>query len=411
MAEKLLTDIRCRQASSGGTKIRKLHDGGGLYLWAYADGRKYWRLRFWVGGKEKSLSLGTYPKVSLKDARDKLAEQRKLLAGNLDPSAERKAGKLAVRKAAANTFKAVAEEWYGKQAHLWSATHASDIRRRLEKDLYPSLGKRPISEIDVPELLEVLEKIEQRAPDLAHRLRALCSAVFRYAITRKLCQRDPAADLRGALSATRVTNMPALNAKELPELLRAIAGYSGDRQTVLGLQLLARTFVRTGELIKAEWEEFSNLDDPDNALWTIPAERMKARRAHVVPLTRQMLTILAELKTLSRSSKFVFPSRTRGSGKPMSGNTLIFALHRMGYKGRQSGHGFRALASTVLNESNFNSDWIEAQLAHLDIGGKTRAAYNRSVYLDERRKMMQWWSNFLDAAEGGAVITPIFSAA
>lgn len=405
MATNLLSAAECKNATSNGASVRKLPDGNGLYLWVYADGRRYWRMRYWQAGKEKSLSLGVYPKVSLSDARKKCDELRKQLQADLDPSAERKAANLRKKLAAENSFEAVAREWYGKQLHTWVPHHARDVKRRLENNIFPTLGKRSIDEIQAPELLETLRKIENRgAYDLAHRVLQVCGQIFRYGIATGRCSRNLSADLRGALTPHKKQHQAAVRPEELPELLRAIAMYdeTGDKQTRLALQLLAQTFVRTNELIGAEWVEF----DLDSALWVIPSERMKMKTEHVVPLSRQALAILAELKELCSGSRFVFPGRNRD--KPISNNTMLFALYRLGYKGKMTGHGFRAVASTILNETGFNPDVIERQLAHCE-RNEVRGAYNRAEYLAERKRMMQQWADYLDSVEGGAKVILLHS--
>ena len=400
MAAKLniLTDVYCRKATSGEASIKKLSDGGGLYLWVSADGSKYWRLRYWIAGKEKTLSLGVYPAVTLKEARGKRDSERKQLSSGLDPSAERKASKRQQRVAAANSFEAVAREWYGKQLHTWVATHAVDVMRRLEGNVFPDLGCRPIAEIEAPEVLDCIAKIEKRgAYDLAHRVLQVSGQVFRYGIAKGYCKRDLSADLRGALTPHKVKHQAAVRPEELPALLSAIDGYEaiGDRQTRLALQLLALTFVRTGELIGAVWEEI----DAAAALWVIPAARMKMKTEHIVPLSNQSLAILEELKGLCGGSRFVFPGRNRD--KPISNNTMLFALYRLGYKGKMTGHGFRAVASTILNEQGYNRDVIERQLAHCE-RDEVRGAYNRAEYLPQRRTMIQDWANYLDKLKAGA---------
>lgn len=403
MATNLLSPITCKNATSEGKSIKKLSDGGGLYLWVYTDGRKYWRLRYWLAGKEKSLSLGVFPDISLKEAREAAAIERKKLESNLDPSAERKVKKLNDKLSAANSFQAVADEWFNKQVHTWVNTHASDVKRRLEVNVYPKLGKRPINEIEAPELLSVVQVIENRgAYDLAHRVMQVCGQVFRYGIATGRCQRNPASDLRGALTPHVQKHQNAIRPEQLPQLLRDISGYEtiGDRQTRLALQMLAHTFVRTSELINSEWVEF----DIDNALWVIPATRMKMKTEHIVPLTDNVIKLLNEVKQLSGHSKYLFPGRN--PQKPISNNTLLFALYRLGYKGRMTGHGFRAVASTILNESGFNPDVIERQLAHCE-RNEVRGAYNRAEYLKDRAKLMQWWSDYLLSIEAGAKIIPI----
>lgn len=399
----LLTAKACANATSEGKAIRKLHDGGGLYLWVYADRRKYWRLRYWVDGREKSLSLGVYPTISLKEARASRDDNRKLISDLIDPSAERKTTKLRRKIESANSFAAVAREWYGKQLHTWVPHHADDVRRRLESNAYPHIGTHPIGEIEAPELLEVVRKIEKRgAYDLAHRVLQVCSQVFRYGIATGRCKRDIATDLRGALTPHVKKHQAAVRPEELPDLLRAIDTYAeqGDKQTMFALQLLALTFVRTNELIGAEWQEF-NLDA---GLWIIPAGRMKMRTEHIVPLSTQVVTILNELKIMAGNSHFVFPGRNRD--RPISNNTMLFALYRLGYKGKMTGHGFRAVASTILNEQGWRADVIERQLAHCE-RDEVRGAYNRAEYLQERKKMMQSWASYLDALKAGAKVIPL----
>lgn len=405
MATNLLSAAECKNANSSGLGIHKLPDGDGLYLWVYKDGRKYWRMRYWQAGKEKSLSVGVYPKVSLSDARKKRGELREQLQADLDPSAERKATNLRKKLATENSFEAVAREWYGKQLHTWVAHHASDVKRRLESNIFPTIGKRSIDQIEAPELLQTIRKIESRgAYDLAHRVLQVCGQVFRYGIATGRCTRNLSTDLRGALTPHKKQHQAAVRPEELAELMRAIARYdeTGDKQTRLALQLLAQTFVRTNELIGAEWVEF----DLNNALWIIPAGRMKMKAEHIVPLSRQALAMLAELKEISSGSRFVFPGRNRD--KPISNNTMLFALYRLGYKGKMTGHGFRAVASTILNETGFNPDVIERQLAHCE-RNEVRGAYNRAEYLPERKRMMQHWADYLDGLASGADVIPLRS--
>lgn len=398
----ILKDIECRKATSDGKKLVKLSDGDGLYLWVYEDGRKYWRLRFWVDGKEKSLSLGVYPDTSLKEARRRRDDaRRKQNEQGIDPAEDRKLQKLKRQLSRENSLEAVAREWFEKNSKTWVKHHADDVLRRLETNLFPDLGYRPIADIEPPELLAAVRKIEARgAYDLAHRVLGVCGQVFRYGIATGRCKRDIAADLRGALTPHKKTHQAAVKPEELPELLRAIQSYDkevGDRQTRLALELLALTFVRTNELIGAEWPEM----DLGAGIWIVPAARMKMKEDHVVPLSRQALNILHELKGMSRGSRFIFPGRNRD--KPISNNTLLFALYRLGYKGRHTGHGFRAVASTALNEMGFRPDVIERQLAHCE-RNEVRAAYNRAEYLGERKDMMQQWADHLDALVAGAKV-------
>jgi integrase len=404
VATNPLSAVECKNASSNGAGIRKLHDGDGLYLWVYLDGRKYWRLRYWQAGKEKSLSLGVYPKVPLSDARKKRDDLRKQLESNLDPSAERKATNLRKKLSAENSFEAVALEWFDKQRHIWVPHHAENVKRRLDANIFPILGKRPLDQIEAPELLQAIRRIEDRGSyDLAHRVLQVCGQVFRYGIATGRCTRNLTADLRGALTPHVKQHQAAVRPEELPDLLKAIAEYDeiGGKQTRLALQLLGQTFVRTNELIGAEWTEF----DLDQALWSIPAGRMKMKTEHLVPLSSQSLTILSELRSLAGSSRFVFPGRN--SNKPISNNTMLFALYRLGYKGRMTGHGFRAVASTILNETgNFKPDVIERQLAHCE-RNEVRGAYNRAEYLSARKRMMQYWGDYLDKLNACADVIPI----
>lgn len=398
-----LSDAECRNATSEGRAIRKFHDGDGLYLWVYGDGRKYWRLRYRLCDKEKSLSLGVYPTIGLSKARKSAQAERDKLASDRDPSAERRTKKLRDKLSTANSFEAVAREWYGKQLHTWVAHHADDVLRRLEKNIFPHIGKQIIGEIEAPELLYAVRVIEKRGSyDLAHRVLQVCGQVFRYGVATGRCKRDPSPDLRGALTPHKKRNQAAVSPEELPALIRAIATYDeiGDKQTRLALQLLALTFVRTNELIGALWSEF----DMENGLWLVPAERMKMRTAHVVPLSDQSLAILDELKIIAGDSRFLLPGRN--PEKPISNNTMLFALYRLGYKGKMTGHGFRAVASTMLNETGFRSDVIERQLAHCE-RNEIRGAYNRAEYLPERKVMMEWWANYLDGLAHGAKVIPL----
>ena len=402
--KELLTDLTCKNSTAEGAKIRKLHDGQGLYLWVYEDGRKYWRLRYKIHNKEKSLSLGIYPVVGLKQARQLAQAERVKLVSNIDPSIDRQINKQKSKEAAANSFKTVAVEWHAKQ-HTWTKTHSKSVLRKLEVDVFPYIGMYPISQIEAPQLLNMIRIIEHRGSyDLAHRVLGICGQIFRYGVSSGRCNRDPSVDLRGALTPHKKKNQAAVKPEELPELLRAIATYEsiGDRQTQLALQLLALTFVRTNELIGAQWAEF----DLNNALWIVPSERMKMRNEHVVPLTCQALNILTELKTIAGDSRYLLPGRN--PNKPISNNTLLFALYRLGYKGKMTGHGFRAVASTALNESGlFSPDAIERQLAHGE-KNEVRGAYNRAEYLPERKRIMAWWSDHLEALENGADVIPLF---
>lgn len=403
-----LTDTAIRTAKPADKPMR-LFDGGGLYLELSPAGGKWWRFKYRFQGKEKRLSLGIYPDTALKAARARREELRALLADGIDPGEARKATKREDAMKAANSFEAVAREWYGKQARIWVATHSQDVLRRLEGNIFPEIGYRPIADLEAPELLATVRKIEARGShDLAHRVLAVCGQVFRYGIATGRCKRDLSADLRGALTPHVKKHQAAVRPEELPDLLRKIDAYdetTGDTLTRLALQLLGATFVRTGELLGATWEEF----DLEAALWAIPAGRMKMKTEHIVPLSRQALAILEELRPISGAGRFLFPGRNRD--KPISNNTMLFALYRLGYKGKMTGHGFRAVASTIMNESGlFRPDVIERQLAHCE-RNEVRGAYNRAEYLPERRKLMQWWGDYLAGVKAGADVLPFQRAA
>ncbi|MEJ7669126.1 MAG: integrase arm-type DNA-binding domain-containing protein [Casimicrobiaceae bacterium] len=330
-----------RNAKPADKPIRRF-DSGGLHLEVAPSRGKWWRLKYRIDGKEKRLSLGVYPDVALIDARTRRDAARKLLANGVDPSAQRKADKREAAGRAANSFEAVAREWYAKQAHTWVATHATDVLRRLQSNLFPEIGATPIAELTAPELLAAVRKIEQRgARDLAHRVLQVSGQVLRYGIATGRCERDLSADLKGALAQHKSKHQAAVMPDELPALLRAIDGYPalGDQLTAYALRLLALTFVRTNELIGATWNEI----DLDGAVWIIPAERMKMKTEHVVPLSRQSVEILRALQVIGGGSRYVFPGRNRD--KPISNSTMLFALYRLGYKGRQTGHGFRSNAA------------------------------------------------------------------
>lgn len=350
------------------------------------------------------MSVGIYPDVSLKSARDRREDARRMVAAGLDPSAKRKAE----RAARADTFEAITWEWLDLKAKSLSQRTHDKRLHRFESFVFPYLGKRPISTISAPDLLPVLKRVEGRGKnETAHRIRSESSAVFRYAIVTGRAERDPAADLRGALAPVVVRNHPAITEPaKIGKLLRAIHGYSGQPATEYALKLLPLTFVRPGELRGAEWSEF----DLDGAVWGIPAARMKMREQHVVPLSKQSVALLRELKTLTGSGRYLFPS-LRTAERPISNNTLNAALRRMGYTGDEMvSHGFRSMASTCLNERGWNPDLIELQLAHAE-RDEVRGAYNRAQRLDDRRRMMQAWADYLDGLRAGATVLPLKQSA
>lgn len=393
-----LTDAAIRAAKPA-DKTRRLSDAGGLYLELSPAGGKWWRLKYRHGGKEKRLSLGTYPDTGLADARDKRDAARKLLAAGVDPGEQRKAEKAAGAERAANSFEVVAREWIAKQSATWVPAHSSRIVLRLENDIFPWIGARPVAEISAPDILACLQRVEARgAVESAHRIRQNCGQVFRYAIATGRAQRDPAADLRGALAPVKQTHRAAITDPQgIGGLLRAMDAYRGSFVTRCALRLAPLVFVRPGELRQAEWGEF----DLDGGLWNIPAERMKMREPHLVPLSTQAVDILREIHALTGQGRYVFPS-ARSPKRPMSNNAVLSALRRMGYaKDEMSGHGFRAMARTIMDEVlHVRPDYIEHQLAHAvrDPNGR---AYNRTAHLPERRTMMQQWADYLDALKAG----------
>ena len=392
-----LTDISVRRAKPQ-EKAYKLSDAKGMYLLVSVAGSKLWRLKYRFAGKEKTLALGIYPERSLAEARVKRDDARKLIYDGIDPGVARKQDKRDRQLRSENTFEVVAREWHGKQRAKWTERHADYVLRRLSTDVFPTLGSRPITEINAPELLDVLRKIEARgAVDIAHRAQQTCGQIFRYAVATGRAKYDPSPSLRGALQAAdRVRHHAALSAIELPEFLGKLQNYDGDRQTKLALRLLLLTFVRTSELREAGWTEFNE----EKSEWRIPAERMKMQREHIVPLSRQALEILRELRSSNGHRHYVFMN-VANHEKPMSENTMLYAIYRMGYHSRATGHGFRATASTILNEQGWRPDVFERQLALME-RNKVRAAYHRSEYLAERRQMMQHWADFLDGLDAGA---------
>lgn len=393
-----LTDTEARKARPTATPY-KLADSGGLYLAVMPGGGKLWRWKYRFEGAEKLMALGGYPEVSLAAARDRHAEGRRLLAAGVDPMERRKEAK--AEGASETRFQKVAEEWHRHWLVGKSVRHADYVLRRLNADVFPAIGDTAISEIEAPALVAMVKAIEGRgANDIAKRVLETTGQVFRYAIAHGKATRNPAADIRPSdiLKSTRKANYARVDAKELPNLLRAIEVYQGTPVTRLAIRLMAHTFVRTGELIGARWEEF----DFEAKRWNIPAERMKMRTPHIVPLSSQALEVLAMLRSVTGERVFLFPG-DRNAKKPMSNNTILKALERMGYKGRMTGHGFRGIASTVLHEQGFVHDHIELQLAHAPRNAVS-AAYNHALYLAPRTKMMQWWSNYLETQQRGAKV-------
>jgi integrase len=388
-----ITDTAIRRAKSR-EKPYKLFDSGGLFLLVTPNGGKWWRFKYRFAGKEKLLSLGTYPDISLRAARDRRDLERKKLLDRIDPAINRKAIKAAWADSQANSFEVVAREWVDKQSSVWTPANTKKVTGHLKLNIFPWLGHRPIADIKPPELLAVLRRIETRgAIQTAHRVLQTCGQIFRYAIATGRAERDPAADLRGALPPARGGHHAAITEpKAIGPLLRALHNYKGSIITCCALRLAPLVFVRPGELRRAEWKEI----DFESASWNIPAERMKMKEPHLVPLARQSLEILKELQPLTGQGPYIFPSPSSNK-RPMSDNAVLCALRRMGIgKDEMTGHGFRAMARTVLDEVlHVRPDYIEHQLAHAvrDPNGR---AYNRTAHLPERRKMMQDWADYLD---------------
>ncbi len=380
----MLTDTQVRGAKSG-ERARRIADRDGLYLQVDPRGGRYWRFNYRFSGKQKTLALGVYPDVSLAKARVRLGEARELLADGIDPSAR--------KKEVTKTFEAVAREWHARwSAHLLGR-YADYVLKRLEADVFPSIGRMSPAEIPTSAFRDLVKKIEARgALEIARRVLQNCGQIMRYAVAHDYARRNPVVDVRPSdiLRPRKRRHYPRVDAKELPALLAAIDAYVGGEHTRLALRLMALTFVRTSELIGARWAEFNMV----TSRWDIPAERMKMKTPHIVPLSTQAKSILGHLKSISYGRDLVFPGDVNPE-KPMSGNTLLFALYRMGYRGRMTGHGFRGVASTILHERAWPHAHIELQLAHQERDAIS-AAYNHALYLEPRAKMMQAWADHLD---------------
>lgn len=395
-----LTDTAIKKAKPGAKPV-KLSDGKGMYLLVSPAGSKLWRWKYRVLGKEKVMALGAYPDVPLAQAREAMAEARKVLATGADPMVKRKADKVASRTAAINSFEAVARAWWAHWKPARSEQHAGQVMRRFEANVFPYIGPRPVSEIQAPELVAMLKAIEKRGVnDLAKRALQTSGQVFRYAIAHGLATRNPATDIKPSdvLASRQKQNLARIDGKELPQLLRHIEGYKGAATTRLAMKMMALTFVRTTELIGARWEEF----DLDGARWDIPADRMKMKTPHIVPLSAQAVNLLKTLQLITGHSALLFPGE-RDHEKSMSNNTILKALERMGYKGRMTGHGFRGVASTLLHEMGFDHAHIELQLAHQE-RDEVSAAYNHATYIKQRASMMQDWADYLDTCTTGKVL-------
>jgi integrase len=402
--DRPLTDARVRACKPRGRPF-KLFDKGtaGLFLWVSPGGAKRWRMRYWFGGKERTYSIGRYPSIKLSEARQAVADARTLLEHGQDPVRTKQAERAALL-ARTVTFRKVAEEWLSKRSSGWSESYQTAMVDRLTANVYPWLGDRPIGEIAPVEILTVLRRMESRgALELAHRLHQIISSVFRYAVATGIVAGDPASPLKGAIAPVSVTHHAALTKPaEVGELLRAVAGYRGSFVVKAALQLLPLTLARPGELRLARWDEF---DLVDGAIWRVPASRMKQRREHLVPLSKQALAILRELQPLSGDGGLVFPGERKG--RPLCENALNVALGALGYKSKMTSHGFRALSSTLLNELGHDRDVIEAALAHKRPG--VRGVYDRGDRLEARREMLQSWSDYLDGLKAGGKVVALHS--
>lgn len=377
-------------------KPYKLSDGGGLYLLVNPTGSKYWRLKYRVAGKEKLLSVGVYPDITLADARSKREDAKRIIAAGGDPSQEKQAEKAAKVLAVQNSFESIAIEWHNHKKENWSQGYAEDILEYLTKDIFPFIGKRAINEIKPAEMLAVLRKMEQRGVlDKLKKTRQACRQIFTHAVITGRAENNPVTDLSGALKAPKQKHFPHLNVEEIPAFLTELNKYSGSMITRIATKLLMITGLRTIELRTTEWADI----DFDKGIWQIPAERMKMRRPHIVPISRQARELLEELHQLTGRGRYVFHGRN-DAGKPMSEASINQVIKRIGYDGRATGHGFRHTLSTILHEQGYNSAWIETQLAHVD-KNSIRGTYNHAQYLEGRRTMLQDYADYLDALERG----------
>jgi len=396
-----LTDTQIKKAKSG-DKPYKLFDGGGLFLNVMPTGSKIWRIAFRDDGKQKTYTVGKYPDISLAQARERLGEARKHLAAEVNPVEKRREEKQARATASENSFETIAREWWSQWKAVRSPRHAHYVLVRLETDVFPQFGSRPVDSIKTPDLVSLVKEIEKRgALDIAKRALQTVGQVFRYAAAHGKIENNPSSNIRPAdvlRPSGKKVNHARVSATELSALMRKVDAYQGTPITRLAMKLLALTFVRTSELIGAKWSEF----DLEAARWDIPAERMKMKTPHVVPLCPQAIEVLKTLRTITGGRELLFPGE-RDHSKPMSNNTILKALERMGYKGKMTGHGWRGVASTVLHEHEFDHLHIEMQLAHQERSAVS-AAYNHALYLDQRAAMMAWYGNYLESVGKGNVL-------
>jgi integrase len=397
-----LTELSIKQAKTK-EKQYKLTDGEGMYLRVYPNGSKYWQLQYWFDGKQKILSFGVWPNISLKEARDKRFAAKKLIKEGIDPNDEKKERlevqsfereKEKLRKI--STFQIVAHEWFSRQSTQWTERHSRGVLSSLNMHVYPDLGEMPISSISKQDIISTLRKLEAEGKnETCYRIRQKIESIFSYAEIEGHCTGNPAKDLQQILTKPQPKSHNSLPISVLPEFLKKMnEDKAAAPTTLLAMKFIILTFVRTQELRFADWKEFDI--DSSEPLWVIPADRMKMKKIHHVPLSRQAVNILNEIQQFSGKIGYVFP-QYYNSKKAMSENTLLYFSNRLGYAGRNTIHGFRSVVSTVLNESmKWHPDVIERQLAHQE-SNKVRKAYNRAEHLDERRKMMEWWSDYIDA--------------
>ena len=396
MPSDKLTELGLRKAKPS-SKPKKFSDGGGLFLLLHPSGSKYWRMKYRFMGKEKLLAFGVWPEVSLTEARKKRNEAKQLLKSGKDPSAAKKNLKVSQKVAQSNTFGSVTEEWLEIKQKEWKSPYFDDVKSSIEIHLLPDLSQRPIEDITSSEILSVLKKIEEQGKlEVASRSRQKCGAIFTYANLRQLCTSNPVSNLKGALASPKKKKFNSLSPKDLPQFLVKLEEYDGAIITKLALRFVLLTFARTVEIRFANWNEF-DLED-EEPIWRIPEEKMKMGREHVVPLSSQALVVLKEVRRFTQGDKYVF-HQLNNPNKPMSENTMLYAMYRMGYHSRATVHGLRATMSTLLNEKGHNPDVIEHLLSHQD-SNKVRGAYNRAEYLSERRITLQWLADHLDSLSG-----------
>ena len=395
----MLSDVRLRSLKAK-AKPYKVSDAEGLFLLVTTTGSRLWRWSYRFGGKQKLLALGKYPAIGLAEARDKMREAKKVLSSGIDPSAVRKAAKEQQRKANGETFEGVAIDWFETNKAKWAPSYADRLKVRLDEDLVPSLGPLPIASITATQVLEAIRRVEDRgAIETAKRILQMARQIFLFGMATSRCLGDPTAAVGKALKPNKPPkSRTPLKTRDIPEFYSALRDSDLEQITKIGLEFVLLTFVRTSELRGAEWTELEHLNGP-SPVWRIPANRMKMKREHLVPLSPRAVVLLDQAKALGTSTKYIFATQ---QDRPLSENTLLFGLYRLGFHGRATVHGFRKTASTVLNEECFNSDWIEKQLAHEE--GSVRSVYNAAEWLEGRRDMMTWWANYLDRVSGLASV-------